>query len=289
MSSDEATQERRILYLTSCDARGRDRDGSLMINGRQFTAPGGYPALPWGCGSTGQIELGAPRWLVLEAEETRSEGQQVLIVSARVLADGDRTDALRYLHHHGAAGMPYLGRRRAAGDFAVIAVGSLGNVEANDLPVAAGGEQSKCKLGGGATAAVGQRGDIEAGPFSRLAGGDHSKIKTDRFSQVAAGGFASLTLGDGSLAVAGPSSECTAGAGSRVLIDSAGAIDLGERATGIGRFGTRFKGKNGALFVAIDAIDGGVPIVVSARVGEAGVKADQWYVVKGHTFEPVGD
>lgn len=287
--SDEGAQAKRVLYLTSCDARGRNRDGSPLITGSLFSAANGYPALPWGCGSSLRLDLTAPRWLVIEAEEVREDGWTTLIVSGRILADGNRTDALRYLHHNGASGMPYLGRRRAAGAFAVAAVGCLGTVEAGEQTIAAGGDQAQCTLAAGATAAVGQRGIIEAGAFSRLAGGDQAKIEADRFSQVAAGTFASLTVGEGSLVVAGASSVCTAGAGSRVLVDSAGSIVLGPRATGIGRFGTRFKGAEGALFVVIDALDDGVPKVINARVGESGVKPDQWYVVKGHHFEPDGN
>lgn len=273
-----------VLYLTSCDQHARSAEGTPMVAGNSFSASIGYPALPWGCGSLAHIRKDAPRWLVLDAEDVQERSGGVLIRAARICCDGSLTDALRYLHAHGAAAMPFLGRRRRGNDHAILTTGPMGTIEARDNASAAAGESARLTLGSGATAAVGSYGTIKAGEFARLVGGDHATIQAARFSLATAGMAAEVSGGEGALVLAGAMSNCQVGAGGRAMVDSGGSLDLGPRAVGVGRAGTRFRGAIGAVFVVIDAIADTVPAVLTARVGEGGVKANLWYLVEGHKF-----
>lgn len=258
-----------------------------MVAGQTFTAIKGYPALPWGCGPLIHFNKDASRWLVLDPEDTAPLPGGVLIRKAQICFDGTKNDALRYLHSNGASAMPYLCRRRRGGEYAVLTAGSMGVVEAEDHSCAAGGDSSELTLGLGATAAVSRGGKVTGGEFSRVAAADHGTVVTDRFSLVVAGMNATVTAGDGALLLAGSMSQCAVGAGGRAMVDSEGSIDLGVRAVGIGRQGTRFRGAAGALFVAIDIPDEGPTGVLTARVGEAGVKPNVWYHLLNNEFQQV--
>ena len=113
MADDGQSQAANVLYLAFCDAHGRASDGTPLIAGRSFSAPNGYPALTWGCGPLYHVNPDAPRWLVLSEARVTLETSCPRVFEAAIVYDGPRTDALRYLHDHGAAGMPYLGRRRS--------------------------------------------------------------------------------------------------------------------------------------------------------------------------------
>ncbi|MEY2117279.1 hypothetical protein [Rhodanobacter sp. FW106-PBR-R2A-1-13] len=286
MAGDGAQQGQVVLYLTACDTHARSREGTPMVAGTRFTAPKGYPALAWGCGPLYHLNPKLPRWLVLEAQQVESGNDGARVFEASIMCDGSRNDALRYLHEHGAGGMPYLARRRRGGAHAVLSTGSVGEIESGPHSIVAAGEASQLQLDLGATAAVGRGGQVKAAEFARLVIGDGGTATTERFSAIAAGMNATVEAGDGALVVAGSMSRCKVGAGGRVLIDSAGELDLGVRAVGIGRTGTRFRGGEGAQFVILDVVDDGAVSVVTARVGEAGVVSGRWYHVKNGHFEP---
>ena len=180
--------------------------------------------------------------------------------------------------------MPYLGRRRRGGAYAVLTAGSMGAVEAEDHACVAGGEGAALTLRVGATAAVGKGGKITCAEFSRVATADHGNVMTDRFSMVVAGMSSNVVGGDGALLLAGSMSQCKVGAGGSAMVDGQGSLDLGPRAVGVGRSGTRFRGADGALFVAIDIPDEGASGVLTARVGEAGVKPGVWYQLVDNQF-----
>ncbi len=115
MAGDGAQQGQVVLYLTACDTHARSREGTPMVAGTRFTAPKGYPALAWGCGPLYHLNPKLPRWLVLEAQQVESGNDGARVFEASIMCDGSRNDALRYLHEHGAGGMPYLARRRKLG------------------------------------------------------------------------------------------------------------------------------------------------------------------------------
>jgi len=282
-----ATSSDRVLYLTACDRHARSVDGSPMVAGHTFSAIKGCPALPWGCGPLIHFKKDAPRWLVLDPQEMEPLPGGALIKKASICFDGTKNDALRYLHGNGAAAMPYLGRRRRGGDYAVLTAGSMGVVEAEAHACAAGGDASELTLGLGATAAVSRGSKITAGEFSRVTAADHGVVATDRFSLVVTGMNGSVTAGDGALVLAGAMSQCAVGAGGRAMVDSEGSLDLGVRAVGVGRHGTRFRGADGALFVVIDVPDDGPSGVLTARVGEGGVKPNVWYHLVNNQFSQV--
>lgn len=277
----------RPLYLASCDQHARSPEGTPMVAGKTFTAPKGYPALRWGCGPMMHVDNGAPRWLVLDADGATDLPGGASIQRAVIAFDGPRADALRYLHAHGAAGMPYLGRRRKGGDYAVLTVGPAGAVEADNHVCAAGGESSDLVLAAGATVAAGPRARVRAAEFGRLAAGNQSDVEAERFSLAVVGMDARVKGGDGALLLAGAMSELTVGAGGQAVVESGGRVDLGERAVGIGRSGTLFRGAAGALFVALEAARDGASYAVVARVGEAGVVPGVWYQVSGNAFARV--
>ena len=273
-----------VLYLVACDQHGRSREGTPMIAGTRFTAPKGFPALPWGCGPIYQIDVNAPRWLIVMAESTGEGPGTTLVFEGRIVADGDRTTALRYLHEHGAAGMPYLGRRRRGGSHAVLTVGSLGTLEAEDHVIAAGGEATQVTAGPGATVALGRAGQAKAGEFARIVTNDGAQVRGERFSTVASGRESTIQLAEGALVLAGEGSEVRVGDGGRAMVDGGGSIDLGIRAVGIGRNKTRYRGAEGAQFVALDAITADGVTTVTARVGVDGVLPATWYVVVDGRF-----
>ncbi|WP_157769718.1 hypothetical protein [Rhodanobacter denitrificans] len=274
-----------MLYLAACDAHARSKEGTPMVAGKRFTAPNGHPALAWGCGPLYGINPKAPRWLILEAERVETSDHGALVFDATVVCDGARADALRYLHHHGAAGMPYLGRRRRGGAFAVLSSGSAGEVEAGPHATVAVADGAELHLDAGATVATGRDSKVQANEFARLSVGDGSKVLTDRYATIASGMNAEIQAGDGAIIAAGSMTRIKVGAGARVMVESAGFLDLGQRSVGIGRAGTRYRGADGAQFVALDVVADGAVTVLTARVGEAGVVADQWYQVKDGHFE----
>jgi hypothetical protein len=247
-----------------------------MVAGGQFTAPKGYPALPWGCGPLLRLKASAPRWLVLDPEEVETRPGQWIVHRARIVADGTRSDALRYLHENGAAGKPYVGRRRTGHEFAVISVGSAGDVTVLDSGIVSGGQGSRLVGQAGLVAAVGPGGEVMAQEFARIAGGDRSRAVTDRFGHVALGTESQCTVGPGSYAVVGTGSSCTAGPGAKVLSAGGGSIDLAENATGVGTCSTRFRGKDGAVFLVIDSTEAG-DVLRMARVGADGIAVGRWY------------
>lgn len=278
--------EQRILYLTCCDQHGRSFEGVPMVAGKTFMAPQGYPALPWGCGPLLRLRASAPRWLVLDAEDIESRSGQCLVKSATILLDGHRSDALRYLHEHGASGMPYIGRRRRGTDFAVLTVGSAGEVAVDDHGIVAAGQGSTLAAGAALVAGVGPNAAVQAAEFARIAGADQVTVAAERFAHVAVGTGSEVTVGAGGYVVVGTDTSCTAGPGSYVLSVGGGRIDLGERATGMGTRSTQFRGAAGALFLVVETVDTG-DVIRSARVGLGGIQAHQWYQCKGGAFEMV--
>lgn len=289
MTVADGTNQAEVLYLVACDQHGRSREGTPMVAGDRFTAPKGYPALPWGCGPLHHIDPKASRWLVVAAEKVDDKPGSPLVFEGRILADGDRAVALRYLHENGAGGMPYLSRRRRGGAFAVLTVGSLGTIEADAHTIAAGGEGTTATLGGGPTLAIGRSSQATVGEFARVAAGDVVTIKAERFASVVAGHASHVTVGEGSRVVAGDGSELQVGAGGRAMIDLGGSLDLGVRAVGIGRGKTRYRGAEGATFVALDVLAGDLVSVKTARVGADGIRPEVWYVMVDGHFVPERD
>jgi len=272
------------LYLTSCDAHARSPEGVPMVAGDSFTAPQGYPALPWGCGPLLHISGERPRWLVLTADAVEAMPGGVKIRSGRVVSDGDLSQAARYLHEHGAGGLPYIGRSRKGGDFAILTVGSLGRIESQSSVVGAVGDKSHIQAGAGATVAMGRQSRAEIAEFGRVGGSDGSLIKAGRFSALASGVGSTIETDEGSIVAVASDSKVRAGAGSRVLVESGGAIDLGQRGVGVGSPSTRFRGEEGALFVVVNASQGDESQCAQIRVGEGGAVAGKWYVFRDGSF-----
>ena len=267
----------KLLYLTSCDTHARSASGIPMVAGGRFQCAEGYPSLPWGCGPALHVNLHHPRWLVLSGAETQPMPGGVRVFSAVVEFDGPLSEAARYLHAHGAASLPYVGRRRRGDDHAILTVGNLGSIEAAGSLIGAVGTESRLTAGAGCTVAIGPHAQAQVAEFSRAAGADTSAISTARFSTVAAGVESRVEVGEGSIVAVASGSHVRAGAASRVIVESGGSIDLGPRAVGVGSPSTVFRGADGALFVVTNATEGDESSVFQRRAGTAGVTAGRWY------------
>lgn len=292
---------RATLYLASCDPRERTAEGEPLVSNGELVSVKGYPALVWGSGPLLQVDGKKPRWLVLTANDSDVEltSWGALIRRGRVAYDGERRAAVQYIVERMHQARPYITQIRRGAEYEVLSVGSLGHIDAKGHLVGAAGPDSKVKGEIGSVIAAGLRSHVKTiaggtnsqpkkpdndGEFSIVAAGDNSTLEVGKYSTAAVGNAGKIHAKDGAVVAGASLSELTVGAGGRALVESAGSIDLGERAVGVGTVATRFRGADGAVFVVVNAVDGGETCVATARVGIADIKEKAWYVYQDGKF-----
>jgi hypothetical protein len=291
---------RATLYLASCDPRERTPEGEPLVVNGELKSPKGHPALIWGCGPLIRVEPNKPRWLVLSAEDSDVEllTWGALVRKGRVHFDGELRAAVRFMAEQSPLTRPFITQVRRGEDYDVLAVGSLGHIDAKAHLVGATGTDAKVKADVGSVIAVGLRSHVKAaadekerssqkggaGDFCIVAGGDNSTLEVGRYSTAAVGNAGKIVAKAGSVVAGASLTDIVVGTCGRALVESAGSIDLGEQAVGVGTSTTRFRGAARAVFVAVNAIDGGETFVATARVGVGDIKENTWYVFQDGKF-----
>lgn len=266
-------QQYRILHLASCDQRARAVDGTIMVAGERFSAPNGYPALPWGMGPPSFITPNSPRWLVIDADDYDCVEGGARVRSGRILFDGSAQDASVALAEMSDEYRPRVAESVNVCEWNVGAVGLMGRLKSARYGTAAVGRYCKAELEDGAVAAAGHK--------SRVTGADGLTVAAASTAVVDVGSDAVVAVGD----------VGAARAGDRSVVASAGAarICVGMRGVAVGSFGSAFRGREGALFVARHLSPEGEQTAITGVVGPGGLEPDTWYRVVAGSFQVAGN
>lgn len=279
-----APAAKRDLYLTTVDKFGRDIAGDSVVAGKSFRSLRGHPGLPFGCGALRLIDPSLPRWLVIDAiRAERDGGLGGRVFEGAILFDGDREKAVEYLHDHGAGNRPHLGLVREVGEAGVASAGPYSIITAGPETVLALGPQSRATAGAGVTLAGDAGSVVEAGEFAAVAGSDKADVTMGDFGTATVRMCGKIRAGQAALAAGGPQSLIKVGTGSIALAGANSALDVGEGAWAVGKIGSRFRGKDRAVFVA-ERHGAMLPLV--AFVGIDGLQPDVWYQAGTDKFEP---